>query len=870
MVLIGDFSSPPDLFEGIHIVFDEFNTKAFHSLSRRKQFKRINQILLELIQRAPKQVFLLGAIVDYIQKINDLKLFSIPYTITLFEFWLNHFSEVTTEEQYEIRAKIMGKSLPRDAYQAYFPIGNGLTFSGTHFVVAHLSPDIDTTIASFWGWVDAFSARVGSGQHTWCLPGGPPSSPLTPIYHDLFGKGIFTCTARTALTLTLTAQDLVTKKNLSKEDGSVSISTIDHGINEKAVILVDEQGHYKGDWRSSDIEPVRQVIVLFKSCLHWFENNLHIKLISLFASPQLHVDQVQQFIASACDIKLDQCEPVQEFNDKQKEDLNQFLIKVLGIPQGLNGSFRDLSEAMNAFEVYELGLFIQELQNLFYSNLFDVQGTLVENRTTILNQIERIIIQLDIAIHCIRNYVECLDVSVLVKERVTAPGPEQYITLNSEVDEIRLKMKSYNYLTVLIPEEGNNTFPVGVVWGDTLRKSVLGTASLRDFSSMDEVRMAPYLSVISVIDHHRSSLATSSTPLAMISDAQSTSVHLGEIACALNDRYSLGGMTLEQVQAQLKELSEAPQTSQNIRLQRRLLKKISVAQTQSSSYIHPKREFAEYLTFLIGICDDSDLLNKVTTRDIMCVVNLLNRMKSLIEKKVIEVIDLDDIPRNAQFAKQAAKRILKSPDMHSIYKKIFSYKEEEIEKQIKLCGEGKPHELFADTKEQNKCCRVGQIKLFSSNIPAFEKNRQKIMEQWLQNSYDVVQTHPEIDFHLFMISTIPSTDEVYEDRVGRYVHQDELWFWGPHQREALAHLSSFLLAFQSAVELQNNHLYLEILSGDNAQPEIEEIFRRHFLPVRLSLVKTSQRIKPWAILRYDAGSINSRKATITPYLPRTL
>ncbi len=868
---IGDYCPVPDLFPSLDETFQEFHTSSFLNLSRRKQFKRINQVLLNLINGAPENSYLLGAISAFIGKVNDHKLLG-AYNLASFEFWLNHFSELSAEDAYRVRGKIMGKLIPRDAYQSLFPIGGSTIYPGTHFVTAHLSPDIDTTIASFWGWCDAFAAKVGSGEHYWCLPGGPPPSPMTKIFTDLWGEPIFHAAARTALTLSLTAQDLVTQKNLAKEPAETLISTIDHGINEKAILLVDEQGHYLGDWRSSDVELVRQVTVLFKSCLHWFENNLHIKLVALFAAPQLHVDQVQEFIKAVSDVQIVHSEPVQEFSENQTSDLDLLLIKVLNMPKGIRGTFRDLSDAMAGFEVYELSLFLQELENLAYSSLFDVQGWLIDDRTGILNQIERIIIQLDIAIHCVRNYVERLDAAVQIKEKVTAKFPEPYLTLNNDVDEIRLKMKSFNHLTVLVQDDEENAFPVGVVWADDLRKSTLGTVSLRDFSSFDEVRMAPYLSVISVIDHHRSSINTPSTPLTIIGDVQSSNVLVAELAFEINDRYSTSGMSLEEIQAQLGELASDPTPSMmNLRLQRRLLKKLGVLKQAPQYYIHPKREFAEYLTIIYGICDDTDLLTKVTPRDVHCVAALLNRMKTLMEKRECEVISLDDIPHTSQFAKLAAKRILRCPDMYSIYKRIFGTKEEEVERQIKLCAEGKPNELFADTKEQNRCSRIGQIKLFSSNFAGFDKHRPALVADWLSDCKECVQNHPEIDLHLMMVSTIPTADEVYHDKLHESDHQDELWFWCPPTRQALAHLSSFLLAFQSAPEVLSNEMSLEAPNGGEFNREVLEIFQRHFLPVKIyhTAYENGER-QSLAVLRYKAGTINSRKAMITPYLPKII
>lgn len=865
-ILIGDYILPVLHFDDLDLIFQEFESVAFQTLSKRKQFKRINQILLNLILKADNEVFLLSSVVDYISRINSAHLLPEVYTLALFEFWLNHFAALESDVVYLVRAKIMGKKLPREAYQCLFPLGSENYYPGTHFVTAHLSPDLDTTIGSFWGWVDAFAATVGAGQHLWCLPGGPPSTPMMHVFDDLFGPDLYKAVARTSLTLTLTAADLVTQKNFTKRTGETSISTIDHGVNEKAVILVDASGHYCGDWRSSDVELVRQIIVMFKSCLHWFENNLHIELISLFAKRDLTVDDIHPFLVSIIDIHIGSSEATQELNEKQRHDLNLFFTHVLGIAQGIECTYDELSQAMCHFGVQELALFLHELQELSYSSLFDIQGRLVENRSSLLHILERVIIQLDIAIHCVRNYVERLDMAMEIKNKVIKQAPQQYITLNSDVEEIRLKMKNYDYLTVVISEENDKLFPVGVVWDDDLYKPILGTVSFRDFSNHDEVRMAPYLAVISVIDHHRTALTTSSVPMVLIGDTQSSNILLAEIAFGLNDHYSLRGMTAAGIAEQLACLREQPVILSAVRIQQRLLHAMWLAQRGSPGFVHPHREYAEYLTFLYAILDDTDLLTKVTARDVICVGSLLNRLKSLIVGKEVEIIHFDDLTQDATFAKKAARRILQQEDMYSIYYKLYADRTREVEEQITCCGRGEPSDFFVDTKELNKCCRVGQTKLFASNIPTFQYYSAALRRTWREEAMDSVASHPEIDLHLHMISTIASAEEVHDDHVGNYSHRDELWFWGPSTRQAYVHLSTFLLGFQNIQEVRRNHLELEILAAPEEASRIEELFRRHFIATQVTVKPRADGL--WAVLYFDAGSINSRKAMITPSLPR--
>ena len=142
--------------------------------------------------------------------------------------------------------------------------------------------------------------------------------------------------------------DLVSQKRLTKELGHTDVSTIDHGPDERAIILVNERGHYLGDWRSSDTEAVRHLIILLKSCLHWFEKNLHGQLISLFAKEKFIHKRSFRFQSSIFDVQIKDSEPALDFNENQLNNLNDFFIKVFGLKNGLEGTYRDLNDALTS------------------------------------------------------------------------------------------------------------------------------------------------------------------------------------------------------------------------------------------------------------------------------------------------------------------------------------------------------------------------------------------------------------------------------------------------------------------------------------------------------------------------------------------
>lgn len=863
--LLGEYTVPSVSFPSLDQVFAEFSEQEFKNLSIRKRFHRINQVLLQLILDAPKQSFLLQAVVEFIDLVNQKKISREPYHIALFEFWLNHFSELNDDQNYEVRGKIIGKYIPRDTYQAFFPIGMNKVFGGSHFVAAHLSPDVDTMVASFWGWVDAFAARVGSARHIWSLPGGPPDSPVSQVFQEFFGKAVFSALASKSGSLTLSSIDLLTQKGFHKKHGNATLSTLDLSPGERAVILVDENGHFQGDWQSADVEPIRKIIIRFKSCLRWFENNLHVKLISLFTKKNLNKADIPSFLSSVFDVSINDCEPVKEFTERQKNDLHDFFLKVLGLENGLQSTFRQLNQALANMSVFELANFQTEVESLQNSDLFEASGFLREDRPAIFHTLEKIINQLDKAIHHIRDYAERLDVALNIKGKVFGI-PSQVITMGSDVEDIRIKMKKQDYLTVVIPEKDDNLFPVGVVWANAINNATLGTVSFRDFCNEEEVRMASYLAPISVVDHHKTSLKTSSPPLVIIGDAQSCNVLVAEQMFNINSGYSTGRMTTQEIADEVQALRQEPLSPTNLRLMQRLSQRQAAAEMRGEYFIHPDRELIEYLCFLHAILDDTDLLTKVSKRDVECVAELLNRIKSLTVQKEVEVVNLDDIPRDKNFAKSAAKRLLKNPEMYSFYKKIYACKEQEVERNLNAALDEHYAYLFLDTKEQNGCCRVGQTKMFTSNFPLFCMSAPKIMENWVKIAQTVYQENRHVDLHMHMISTIASASEVYEDKTGQYKHQDELWFWVPATQKGFDHLVSFLTAFQFGNKL-NHHASIEFCRG--APEEMQQIFVRNCPHIPCKLAASGSDL-PLVILRFSAGLLNSRKAMITPYLPRII
>ncbi|HUD00985.1 MAG TPA: hypothetical protein VMR37_01545, partial [Rhabdochlamydiaceae bacterium] len=186
---LGDYVLSKESFPKLEAAWKELKKPSFQKLPEQKRFGEVCRMLLKLIEAAPEDAFTLIPVLDFIERINQEKILE-HFHFNNFELWLNQFSSLSPHENRYIRGKIAGRWVPREAYQVIFPVGMGKVYPGSHFVTAHGSPDLDTTIASFWGWVDAFAARLSEGLHVWNLPGGePPAQVEVPfLFYNLFGS----------------------------------------------------------------------------------------------------------------------------------------------------------------------------------------------------------------------------------------------------------------------------------------------------------------------------------------------------------------------------------------------------------------------------------------------------------------------------------------------------------------------------------------------------------------------------------------------------------------------------------------------------------------------------------------------------------
>ena len=861
--LLGECIPTLKRFSDLDVCFRQFHTDDFRALPSRKKFKQVNKALLHCIQEEPIPCFLLAAVLGFIKRVNAEKIVAEPYTITLFELWLNHFSSLTPEEILQIRGKIVGRYIPRDEYQVFFPVGMGRMFQGSHFVAAHLSPDIDTTVASFWGWADAFGCRVSEGTHQWSLPSGLSDGHLLLFFRGLFGDQMFEQVSRLLPTITINAQDLLTKREFHRIKESERADSIDHSRTEHAVIIVDEEGLYKGEWRSGDAEDVRQVVSGLSNCLRWFEGQCHAGMIRVLAEEQSTADEVVASYERVLDTMIKNCPAAKESTSHGQMLFHEYLKKVLGLPKGSHHSFRDLLLQLDVVFSSTFHLFFERTDELKSPELFNRNGLLKADRVQAARAVEDVVEAMERALDIAREGMERLSHLLIVKKEVLE-FPATFVTLKSDVDEMRSKINHFDHLTVVIPETNGRWYPLGVVYADDLKRGVLGTASFRDFSTVEETKMASYVEVISIVDHHKMRLQTSTPPTLVIGDAQSSNTLVAEQSLRLNRRYGKQD-TVHSILVMM-EKRELPLHDISERLHAAFAGKSE--EYRGGFFVDSSRELSEYFSYLFGILDDTDLLSKVSRRDVICVKNILDRMRSLVDGSPSIAVSFEHIPDDEHFVRTAAKALLQSDDLYSIYATVYQFREKEIDEALKAAIEGLPSTFFLDTKEQNGCCRVGQAKLFHNNVKTYLSHRQNLIALWQKNAEEIFSVRQHVDFFLQMISTVPSEKEVYRGEEGVWDHHDEMWLWMPEGGVPEQHLIGFLNSFEGSPVVQKLAIDVEIV-GPLAEQR-KSIFVQNFSKAHRIVAHTLSEGPTIAFLRYKAGAINSRKSQVTPYLPKLL
>ncbi|MCH2204441.1 MAG: hypothetical protein MK132_01015 [Lentisphaerales bacterium] len=866
-VLIGDLSFEKTAFEGSDDALKKFTSEEFRNKTSIERNKTVNETLLELIMKAPAKSYLLCELLDYLQRVTENNILDGNYNQTAFEHWLNQHSGLSYEENRQIRGKIVGKYIPRDEFQTLFPVGHEKVYNNSHIVTAHNPPDLDSSTASFVGWLDAFACRVGGAMTIWNMPQGQPGPVISKLFLDLLGPAIFTRVAKAKAMISPVAMDLVRQNRLIRVAGESNIRDFRHNRHENHIILVDEDGYYVGDWRVSDVDSVGHIQRLLNICLNIFEKQMVRRLTDIFTKKSIQKAELEDFIESILNQKVpERGLDLHRLNSSEYDQLDAYLKKVLKVENGCQASLKQFFDTMDEQTGTDFNAFESALRQFINPDNFDLDECFNTNTANVFSLFNEAYTALIAATRKSREHFDRIDVAMAIKSDVLGRQPS-YLTTKAEYTEIVDKIKDYRHISVCFPDKEDRLIPVGVIHREDVEKAIQGTVTMRDFCNFDEIKVAKCIEVISAIDHHKSTINSKSCMTITVADVQSANVLTAEKAFFLNDRYGTHGQSLTSIDEQIKELQAADSDAKNLRLFERLIKKKQAHHNAGSQFfVSPERETQEYLFFLNAIIDDTDLLSKSGWRDIICVCELINRLKSIMLKKEVEVLDVTHYPRTPRFLKNAIQDVLTNQDTYSFYKGIYNYREEVIN--TWMLDKASLGRCFEDRKIQNETCCVSQFKIFSGNRATFNEKRFELLQYWFSIKNFVRSKSSEVDFFLHMISTIAGGKEAYEGKMPDNGEEDEIWLSVNYDSDqSTSRFRQFLEYLKDSPKFNQIKMHMTIEGPASDGRDLIAGILRVTVPHATYDFLENDLPEPIVVFKFKQGTLNSRKADITPFLP---
>ena len=236
--MIGEINHNSPIFPETEQCLNEFKSEEFQALNSIVRNETVNRKLFDIINNLPAGSYCFREVIHYLKSISDEKVLDGNFNLTAFERWINQHSGLSYEENRILRGKITGKYVPREEFQSSFPIGKDKVHPGSHTVTAHNPPDLDSTTASFIGWLDAFSCRVGSSLTVWNVPQGKPGPLIAKLFEEVFTDDLFYRVAKHKTLISHVAMDVVKQDRLIRVSGDTNIRDFSHNRNENHIILI--------------------------------------------------------------------------------------------------------------------------------------------------------------------------------------------------------------------------------------------------------------------------------------------------------------------------------------------------------------------------------------------------------------------------------------------------------------------------------------------------------------------------------------------------------------------------------------------------------------------------------------------------------
>lgn len=800
-----------------------FYEQAFKQKCQQEQFYCLCEGIYDWIKAQQAPCFLLPQLSSLIESINKQQLLESPFRFANFEMWLLLFSDLDEEQKQIARDKIAGLSIPRQTYQLLYPIEPGKLQTGAHVTCAHQSPDLDTSVTSFWGWLDSFHARIGEGLHIWNLPGGTLGKHDRYIFDKILGKEGLSNFSKARNSLSPLAIDLVQRDNMRLVTGDAKLSKLTFSHYEDALVVIDHDGYFLGQWHRKDLARVEALFSLLSQTFTWIERELFSRMVAFFTQEnptKKGFDQLTSEIFSLCP-----SDSALTIPSAPKKLLEETFMRLFGL-QRPSFTLSDLAASCDKtmFTSTSLEKALEQLKN---APIFSETGELSKKSQEIFSFIQKTNIALEQAFSDLRNWCDRIEVGIIIKEEILRLK-SHYISVKAELAEVERMLQKLSWICAVYPEKSGKLVPVGIITKERMAKRCLGTAALRDFSSSQEIEISKRMDVISIVDHHKCHIHSHFAPVAHISNTQACATLVTELKVALMRR----AQTLASLQ-------------------------------NSTTWISPERVLLQNFALLLAILDDTDRLKKAGQRDLEATASLLNEILTLQEAK----------PTDLLASHPSLEEVLAHPQMQDLFlmidEKRVSALQEEITSATTDLSNSDPA-LFRDTKIQNRSSRVGQIKLLPQASAHFMDHAEQLRIFWAKRAKAICQSQPNLSLHLQMISTLLNEKSCSDC-------PDMLWVWCDKNERGYEHLTHFLRGFQASEAIEKEKAW----ARENPQSKSSLLVTIYALPqdakplkdlVFLNFYEDESRIlieeadEPHLSIRYRAGSINSRKGLISPYL----
>ena len=752
------------------------------------------QSLTEFILNHATPCFLLHEVV---KRLEGHKSEGIQVSISDYEFFLKHHSGLSLDRQKEVRQKIMGRKVPLETAQLLFPVAAGGRLEGSLVVTAHMSPDIDTVVSSFNGWMDAFEMDVSTGLHRWNVPNDPAQIlEAQLLFLDRFGSKFFSILSDNRSSLTLTSLDLATTEGLRIHHLADRTLDVAQEGGKHASVVVDANGNFCDGWLPEDIEKVRLVTDSLNHCSRWIQNAFFQAMVSKQSDP-----------FSLLEKRFEELEPVIEFSKKSKSYLNIYLSDVLGVAKGLQASISDFMCSME--QQHQFGF--ESFLNAFKAH-----------KSGQIADLEQLFNLLSGAFKALRAHVDTFAIALDVKRKVFHENPSS-VHPQTTIEEINLRLQDRSAIFVTRDNKIE-----GVIYASLLRNPTQWFVALRDFSNPHEIGIPRFMEVASILDHHKSEIKTHRVATIYAMDVQSSNVIGAKIAFEINKKLITDGPAEKELDQILQHSSMNTTDTRQLRIMERALEE-RIARAMNLGWCDSKRESSDYQMFLYAILDDTDLLAKKTAIDHEIVVELVNRLISLEQNKITEVID-----------PTSTKPLIQNPELYRFYKTVYGLKEADVEKRIQSL------KIFNDTKKQSGAL-VSQLKIYPNNIRTLKQNYHQVSTAWNQHK-------TELPLKIMMVTTVEGAEDLFKGIKPAHHHQDELWLSAVESDEGRAQLGYFLMTF-FALQVKKQ---IQALVPASSKLLFEEI--------SMGKIPFKEHSDPWIVLQFEAGAITSRKKDISPCL----